>query len=524
MSIQKKRVLVAGFHHESNSFNPIITGAKDFSILRGNQVLWRPPLRSSMAGIVKTLQSVDCDTNAGSQKSANRERAYPLVEVVPILLARAVPNGVIARKFYDRVKAEILRETRKSMKEAPIDGITLALHGSMAVEGLDDPEGDLLEGLRELLPDIPLFVALDMHTTYTEKMHRNASGCVGYKCAPHTDCFETGEHAAIMTLQSLFDEVTATSAWVKIPFLVAGEKSETSTEPMKTLMATIRAIEQTDDVMAVSYLMGFPWADSPHAGVTALVVTNNNQELANFGAERWARLFWEYRKDFQFHTESYSPKEALQIAMQAVENGEDTPVYISDSGDNPTAGSSGDCTELLELILEAYGDYIEEPPGSGILLYGGIYDPTAVARAIAHNKRSRAPLTLTFGAAFDTKTTKPLTCTGEVTAVVRDYGPYCANMVVFSVGWVEIVLVSEHIGMTEPELFEELGVDPRIMGIVVCKLGYLTAPHKAIAARSIMALTKGCSNEVLETLPYKRIPRPMYPLDVEFEPEFVVRQ
>lgn len=493
----KKRVLVAGFHHESNSFNPIITGAEDFSILRRDQLFTQVPSQSSMAGIIDTLLAAGCT-------------------VVPTLLARAVPNGIISREFYLTIKQEILSSAEAAERECSIDGITLALHGSMAVEGIDDPEGDLLEALRRIFPAIPLCVALDMHTTYTSKMHSHSDACIGYKCAPHTDCYETGVHATRITLGMLNKGITPTSSWVKIPFLVAGEKSETSTEPMKTLMHEIRHIEENPEVLGVSYFMGFPWADTPHSGVSVLVITDNDQDLADFGAQRWARVFWECRNEFMFHTETYPPREAVDVVLKAVTNGEPTPIYLSDSGDNPTAGSSGDCTELLEVLLNhpRQGQDLTHP-----ILYGGIYDPAAVAEALGCVGED---IEITFGASFDKITSKPLRIKGRVASVVHDYGAYGADMVLFSTGHVDIVIVSEHIGFTEPELFTALGVNPKDVEVVVCKLGYLTDPHRKIAKRSVMALTKGSSNEDLESLPYKRIPRPMFPLDRDFTPDFKV--
>ena len=113
------------------------------------------------------------------------------------------------------LKAEILERARQAQEEKPLDAITLALHGSMRVKGLGDAEGYLLEELREMFPDIPIFCALDMHTTMTVRMHENCDGFVGFKCAPHTDRYETGIHAAQMTIAALENHVQAKSAWGK---------------------------------------------------------------------------------------------------------------------------------------------------------------------------------------------------------------------------------------------------------------------------------------------------------------------
>lgn len=107
------------------------------------------------------------------------------------------------------VKAEIIRIAKEEQAKKPIDAITLALHGSMRVKGLGEAEGYLLEELRAIFPDIPLFCSLDMHTTMTERMHNNCDGFVGYKCAPHTDRYETGVHASRMTIAALEERLQA---------------------------------------------------------------------------------------------------------------------------------------------------------------------------------------------------------------------------------------------------------------------------------------------------------------------------
>ena len=86
----------------------------------------------------------------------------------------------------------------------------------------------------------------------------------------------------------------------------------------------------------------------------------------------------------------------------------------------------------------------------------------------------------------------------------------------FRTGNVDIVLAEKHIGYTSPEVFSDLGRDPHNAQIVVCKLGYLTAAQAAVAKRSIMALSRGSTNEDLASIPYEKTPRPIFPLDDAF--------
>ena len=204
-----KRVLVASMMHESNSFNPIIAGENDFGVVRGEKLFERNPKNDPLRGVMDTLQ----------------EQGY---EVVPTLFASAVPNGEVDYEFYLGLKEEILERARQAQEEKPLDAITLALHGSMRVKGLGDAEGYLLEELKEMFPDIPIFSALDMHTTMTVRMHENCDGFVGFKCAPHTDRYETGVHAAKMTIAALENHAQANLPWEAFDSLIAGEQSSTT--------------------------------------------------------------------------------------------------------------------------------------------------------------------------------------------------------------------------------------------------------------------------------------------------------
>ncbi|MGL5231365.1 MAG: M81 family metallopeptidase, partial [Cetobacterium sp.] len=193
-----KRVLVGSMHHESNSFNPIITDEKDFSIRYGEDSLVFETKNNALRGIVDTL----------------KENGY---DVVPTLSARAVPNGEVSYELYSRLKKEFIERALEADKIKKLDGINLALHGSMRVVGLGEAEGDLLEELRKHFKDIPIVVALDMHTTMTDKMHKYADAYVGYKCAPHTDCFETGEHAAEILMCIFKENKIPKKSWVSVP-------------------------------------------------------------------------------------------------------------------------------------------------------------------------------------------------------------------------------------------------------------------------------------------------------------------
>ena len=325
--MKRRKVFVGGMHHESDTFNPILTSGDDIWVVRGQQLLTSKG-KESINGMVDTLMS------AG-------------YEIVPGLMARAVPNGEWDHDCFMELKRELLESLKASL---PLDALCLSLHGSMRVKGLGEAEGYLLEEIRRICPDVPVIASLDMHATITERMMRNADCFVGYKCAPHTDTYETGVLAAEITRHVLEDGVRPYMAAVHLPFLIAGEQSETNVQPMKRLTDLLRDVEKRPHMMAASFLLGFPWADVRESGVTAIAVSNDCQKTADDTALELAHEFWDSRSDFVFYNETREVVDAIDHTCESLKAGV-FPVVLSDSGDNPTAGSSQDVTNFLKAII-----------------------------------------------------------------------------------------------------------------------------------------------------------------------------
>lgn len=479
-----RRVVVGGMHHESNTFNPILTDWQDIRLRRGQSML-DPINQDSIGGVVSTL----------------KQAGY---EIIPTLIARAVPNGEWKKEVYTALKKEMLDTLREAGK---IDAICLSLHGSMRVEGIGEAEGDLLSSIREIQPDVPLITSLDMHATITETMLVNADGFVGYKCAPHTDTFETGVHAAKMIIQVLERGAKPVMEMVRIPMIVAGEQSETSVEPMISLMNELKQLEQSPAIMAASYLLGFPWADTAPNSIVALVVADNDRAIARTVAMKLAQNLWARRSDFHFYNETHMPEKALEVCLQRVKDS--APVVISDSGDNPTAGSSGDVTGFLKLMLSNAEASSLNPPA----LYQCFYDPAFVEKAFKAGVGSTFEGSL--GAAFDALKSTPVVGDMTVKALKRDWDGNQVDIALIHTGGIDVVVSSKHVGAYDPNMMRALGVVPESLKLIVVKLGYLEPEIRAISNYSVMALTEGSTNEVLANLPYSLLPRPVYPLDLE---------
>ena len=95
-----------------------------------------------------------------------------------------------------------------------------------------------------------------------------------------------------------------------------------------------------------------------------------------------------------------------------------------------------------------------------------------------------------------------------------EYGDVNAEVeVVVRVGSVHVIVTKKRKPYHLEADFTKLGLDPRKADIVVVKIGYLVPELYDMRADWILALTPGGVDQDLERLDYKRIKRPMFPLD-----------
>lgn len=488
-----KSVLVLEMKHESNGFNPIISKREDFDILYREHVFSDMRDNNALSGIIERL----------SQNNIN---------VIPIMSMNGVPNGLVDKDFFLEIIDEILNICRKISSEKEVSAFVISLHGSMRIDEIGDAEGYLLKVLKDSFK-IPIFMALDTHTSMTDLMFDNCDGFAAYKQAPHIDQRETGNLVADIAIDYLNRKILPNKTWIKVPILVAGEKSSTFVQPMKSLTEDLYVLEENEDIYSASYIMGFPWSDNVDSNAGVLVC-GKNKEASNKLAIDLAERLWDKRFELKFVTEAYKAGQALDIAVDSIlKNSQEIPIYISDSGDNPTAGASGDNTSLLVEILE--NNNLRKIQKN--ILYQGIYDTESTN--FCKDKKGEK-LILKFGAKFDNINSKPLEKEVEVIDFIENFNykdRIFTNLCLIKINNVYVVLTEKHIGFTDNEIFEAFSIEYEKAAIIVCKLGYLTPEHEEIAKRKILALTRGNTQQDLENIKYKYVGRPIYPLDIDCE-------
>lgn len=463
--------------HETNTFTAIRTGVDDFTCAEENDVFevqkWKG---TCIDGIIDELKA------AGA-------------EIIPTFFARALPGGMVEKAAYEHIRSRIISKIRQ-VKD--IDGVCLALHGSMCAEGENDAEGSLLEEIREIVgPDVPIVCSLDMHATMTQKMVDNANGFSVYRTAPHIDEYQTGESATQLLLKSLSEGKKFKTCMKKLPILIAGEKTETAKSPVKELFSLLEEEDKKPGILRSSFTLGFPWADSPHNGVAALAVGyEENAEKLEDSAARLTNAFDDIKEKFDFTTEACSFEEAINRALADTAK----PVIISDSGDNPTAGASQDLSGVVKILTERN-------------------IPDALVAVIANKKA----YTICKDAGEGAEIELPL---GRLDPYNQNHEALTGNAVIKKIAEVNgtdyavvdfngiIVVISElRVAVTDPKILEGLGLDLKSFKIIVLKSGYVSPEYQALSPRCILALTQGDTCEVLKALPYRVTPRPIFPLD-----------
>ncbi len=419
------------------------------------------------------------------------------IEHEPLLHARAVPGGPVSRKAYEAFKAEFLEKLQAAL---PIDGLYLAMHGAINVEGMDDAEGDWILAARTVVgPDCPVAASYDLHGNVSQRVIDQLDIFAAYRTAPHIDVRETMVRAWSMLVETLRTGNRPGVAWAKVPLLLPGECTSTEDEPAKSIYLGLPAFDAQPGILDANLMIGDVWADEPRATACA-VVTGTDRQAAWKAAEEIAQKYWNARENFGFGPVTGPLEEMLDIAASATTS----PVILADSADNPTGGGVGDRADVLRALIAR--DW------HGALL-AGITDRPAVEACFAAGEG--ASLTLRVGGSLD-----PASIPAEVTAAVLrldDSGAVADRQAVVTVGGITIVLAARRRPYHNIEDFRRLGLDPKDVRLLVVKSGYLSPDLSPTANPNLMALTDGVVNQDIANLASNRRARPVFPFDRDFD-------
>lgn len=468
MSRPRPRVIIVGIGTECSSFAPHRTSLTDFGIRTGSRVLERFP--------------------------AVRDGRINEVEFVPGPVARALPGGPVRRAAYDVLLREVLDAVRHG---APWDGVLLDIHGAMLVEGLDDVEADLARRVRDVAggPGVVLAAAMDLHGQVSRDFAALVDLPTCYRTAPHVDESETRDRAAGLLARALTSGVHPARAWCRIPVALPGEKTSTRVDPAASLYASLG--DPPPGVWDAALWVGYAWADEPRTAA-AVVVTGEDVGAIQDECVRLAEEFVAARDDFAF----CGPVGSLSWALDEADAATGRPFFISDTGDNPTAGGSGDVATTLEALLADR----RVTEGEGEAVWTALVDPAGV-RAAQHAGVG-GDFDEPVGGCFGWPALVGLH--GVVRRLVSDGS---GDAAVIAVGRLHVVLTTRRTPFHSVADYARIGINLARTRLVINKIGYLEPELEVASDGWVLALTEGAVDQRIDRIRFERTEHPLHPFD-----------
>ena len=469
---------------ETNTFSPFLTGWPNFNetyMVRNGQH------GANVSALALPLLR---------WRELARESGWDVVESVA---AFATPAGATIRSVYEELRAEMLADLRAAM---PVDAVLLAMHGAMVAFGYDDCEGDIAAHVRAVVgPDVPIGVELDLHCHLTQQLVENADAVVTYKEYPHTDPPERAVELWHIIADAANDKTKPITSLHDCNMIGV---YHTSHPPVRKFVDKMSSLEGQDGVLSISLGHGFPWGDVPALGTRVLVVTDNQPEKGSALAKQLGDEFYAMRDIVQpaYETMDSALDKALALDGQ--------PVVLADVSDNSGGGAPNDSTFFLRKLLER---------GIGNAAIGCMWDPVIVDVAKELGEGVEADLRIggkmgpMSGDPVDLRVRVGKIALGASQQFGKGRGKLGDAVALHAPNGIDIVAISHRTQTFSPEVFSNVGIDPRQKKILIVKsMQHFYAGFAPIAAKIMHVATPGALVPDVTLLPYQKANTNMWPM------------
>jgi microcystin degradation protein MlrC len=489
------RVLIAGLFHETHTFLEGTTGLADFEVRLGDQLLTCTGDASPLGGALEAA------------------RGFGWI-VLPTADFRASPSATVTDEVVETFWREFRQRAEPELKHG-VDGIFLVLHGAMVSESLPDVEGELLARLRALpgAASVPVFGVFDLHANFSPAMAQHANCLVAYRENPHTDGCESAVRAAGLLQRCLTTRQIPRMVFEPTSLVWPPTGTGTATEPMRGLESLARRIEsERAGIWAANVVAGFSFADTVDTGVSFFVATTGKDADARAVLAELSALALR-TKELGNATEP--PVDEVLAKLTPAPLG---LTVLVEPSDNIGGGAPGDGTGLLRAMLR-HGL-------SNCAL--ALKDPQAVAQLASLPIGAR--VTLPLGGKGSRLDAGPLTLEVELLSrrdghfQLEDKQSHLASMcgdafdmgscAVVRHGQVTILLTSRKTPPFDLGQWRSQGLEPKDFSFIAVKAAVAhRRAYDPIAARMLWVDTPGPCTSNVRALPYRRIRRPVFPLD-----------
>jgi microcystin degradation protein MlrC len=495
------RVGVCGFFIECNRWSPVSTAAMfaaglDLAgeALQAQLTLEQPRTLPDTAGFLAQMNQLG-----------------PW-QPVALRMAAAQPGGPVEHAYFVELANDIEARLRAV---GPLDAVFISSHGAALTTESDDPDGELFARIRAIVgPAIPIVAVLDLHTNVSRRMTDALSALIAYRCNPHTDLFERGEEAA-RHLHTLLTHGPGVVELVKLPLVPPATAQLVAPGTPYAELIEIGQQHVGGAILNVSLCGGFALADCDKCGFAVAVTSRDgDRPSAAALALELATTVWNWREKFVSRLTSVD--QAVQAALAASEPGAKV-LILADVADNPGAGGGGNTLTLLQALLQAGAQQV--------LL--GVFTDAELARE-AHALGVGADFEANFNRDSTDQRFAPAFAHGaRVLALANGLFVGRRGMVkgsqqdmglsaLLDLGGVRLAVISKRQQLLDPAQLEVLGVDLQsVRTLVVKSRGHFRAAFDEFAPpeRILEVDCPGLTTPNLKTLPWTRMPRPIFPID-----------
>ena len=499
---QPPRIFIAGLFHETHTFLDGTTKWDDFQIKRGKEILTLKGDSSPMGGLLEAAEQLGW-------------------HVFPALSVAAYPSAIVQDDVFERYWTEFSAALTQCMESGPLDGIYLVLHGAMTCETIDDVEGVLLERLsrqlqstqRALSKTIPIFGVYDLHANFTPKMAQFSHCLVSYRENPHADARESAIRAARLLDRCLRTSELPRTLLAQPPIVWPPTGTGTATDPMRTLLQMARQLQADhQSFWEVNVTGGFAFADTFDTGVSFGIVTTGNEDEARSALNQLCN------QALQLASLGNVVERPVDEVLAELPQNEPGLTVIVEPSDNIGGGAPGDCTGLLRAFIQ-HGF-----TNTAVC----ICDPDSVQKLQRQTPGTQVELAIGGRGSrldpgpVDLTVRLVRTCDGHFE--LRDRQSHLASMVGdrFNMGdcaiveykGITILLTSVKTPPMDLGQWLHVGLDPSQFSFVGVKAA--VAHRRAwdpVSKGNVWVSTPGPCSSDLKQLPYKKLRRPVFPLD-----------
>lgn len=487
------KIFLAGLSQETNTFCPVPT---DMDLFERGYIYEGTEIRREL-----------CGTNNEISGFYSWLGKIPDIEIIPGIAAWAVTSGKVTDSTFEELASRLLDSLKKSPE---VDGILLSLHGAMVSESIDDCEGYLLERVRSLVGDhVKIVCTLDLHACLTAKMIEMADGIIGYRTYPHTDLKIAGIKAAKCLVDLIGNKRKTKKIFRKIPMIMAVENCETGKGPIVEAFNKLSAFDDDKSVVCASIFLTQPWLDVPGMGCSVVIYINEGAE-ADYYEEKLLDILnyiWKTRESFHIKVPNISD------FIKDIDSYEKM-VCIVELGDIVSAGGIGDSTFILKALLDtdvrhrtvvtiADRNTVIKASQLGATKSG--WFEVGGGKDYGYNTRVRV-----YAEVVNISDEPFIPKGASLTGIRLDAG----RRVLLRKNNIYIIVSEYGCFNHDPELLRIVGLDPGAIDIVVQKTHQLfKSGYKEIMKSIVYIDTPGFTDRNLSNLAFKKISRPMYPLE-----------